>query len=200
MAEIEKQKDKDKEKVPAAAAAVQIEQEGLPKTIVRRLVKDKLSQLSTDTDISLLRDSLLAFSESARIFIHYLSATANDICKESKRQTINAEDVFKALEEIEFPEFIEPLRASLEVFRQRNSKRKSGSSKSTESNKKAKLKEPVENGKGKMKEQPSDTENEDGQAGEQPSDNENEEGQAAEQPSDNENEDGQVEGEDSADE
>ncbi|XP_016488440.1 uncharacterized protein LOC107808429 [Nicotiana tabacum] len=200
MAEIEKQKDKDKEKVPPAAAAVQIEQEGLPKTIVRRLVKDKLSQLSTDTDISLLRDSLLAFSESARIFIHYLSATANDICKESKRQTINAEDVFKALEEIEFPEFIEPLRASLEVFRQRNSKRKSGSSKSTESNKKAKLKEPVENGKGKMKEQPSDTENEDGQAGEQPSDNENEEGQAAEQPSDNENEDGQVEGEDSADE
>lgn len=40
--------------------------------------------------------------------------SANDICKESKRQTINAEDVFKALEEIEFPEFIEPLRASLE--------------------------------------------------------------------------------------
>ncbi|OIT23898.1 PREDICTED: DNA polymerase epsilon subunit 3-like [Nicotiana attenuata] len=202
MAEIEKQKDnKDKEKVaPAAAGGVQIEQESLPKTIVRRLVKDKLSQLSTDTDISLLRDSLLAFSESARIFIHYLSATANDTCKESKRQTINAEDVFKALEEIEFPEFIEPLRASLEVFRQRNSKRKSGSSKSAESNKKAKLKEPVENGKAKMKEQPSDTENEDGQAGEQPSDNENEAGQAAEQPSDNENEDGQAEGEDSGDE
>ncbi|XP_009781709.1 DNA polymerase II subunit B4 [Nicotiana tabacum] len=198
MAEIEKQKDKEKEKLPSAP--VQIEQEVLPKTIVRRLVKDKLSQLSTDTDISLLRDSLLAFSESARIFIHYLSATANDICKESKRQTINAEDVFKALEEIEFPEFIEPLRASLEVFRQRNSKRKSGSMKSAESNKKAKLKEPVENGKAKMKEQPSDTENEDGQAGEQPSDNENEDGQAAEHPSDNENEDGQAEGEDSGDE
>ncbi|MFS8020907.1 putative enoyl-[acyl-carrier-protein] reductase (NADH) [Helianthus anomalus] len=30
---------------------------------------------------------------------------------ESKRQTINAEDVFKALEDIEFPEFIAPLRA-----------------------------------------------------------------------------------------
>ncbi|XP_060169853.1 DNA polymerase II subunit B4 [Lycium barbarum] len=165
MAEIEKPKDKEK----AAAATVQMEQEGLPKTIVRRLVKDKLSQLSTDTDISLLRDSLLAFSESARIFIHYLSATANDICKESKRQTINAEDVFKALEEIEFPELIEPLKASLEVFREKNSKRKSASSKSTESNKKAKLKEPVENGKGKMEEQeePSDNENEDAQAEEE---------------------------------
>lgn len=39
---------------------------------------------------------------------------ANDICKESKRQTINAEDVFKALEEMEFPEFVGPLKASLE--------------------------------------------------------------------------------------
>lgn len=42
------------------------------------------------------------------------NCSANDICKESKRQTINAEDVFKALEEIEFPELIEPVKASLE--------------------------------------------------------------------------------------
>lgn len=66
MAEVEKEKEKE--------VTVQIDQEGLPKTIVRRVVKEKLSQLSTDTDISLLRDSLTAFSESARIFIHYLSA------------------------------------------------------------------------------------------------------------------------------
>lgn len=39
---------------------------------------------------------------------------ANDICKESNRQIINAEDVFKALEEIDFAEFVQPLRASLE--------------------------------------------------------------------------------------
>ncbi|KAL6524908.1 hypothetical protein OROMI_030501 [Orobanche minor] len=110
------------------------EAEDLPKAIVRQVVKEKLSQLSTDSDISVLRDSLLAFSESARIFIHYLSATlpmtcvrsrtdkssmrktysANDVCKESNRQIINAEDVFKALEEIEFSEFAGPLRASLE--------------------------------------------------------------------------------------
>lgn len=39
---------------------------------------------------------------------------ANDICRESKRQTINADDVLKALEEIEFPEFLKPLKASLD--------------------------------------------------------------------------------------
>ncbi|KAK9062402.1 hypothetical protein SSX86_019588 [Deinandra increscens subsp. villosa] len=131
----------------AAAAApapkVVADADELPKAIVRRLVKDKLSQLSQDGgDIQIQKDSLAAFSESARIFIHYLSATANDICKESKRQTINAEDVFKALEEIEFPEFVASLRESLEEFKQKNAKRKSDSSKAKEA-KKSKTEETV---------------------------------------------------------
>ncbi|KAJ7981173.1 Nuclear transcription factor Y subunit B-3 [Quillaja saponaria] len=115
------------------------ETEELPKTIVRRVVKDKLSQCSKDGDISIHKDSLLAFSESARIFIHYLSATANDICKESKRQTMNADDVLKALEEIEFPEFVRPLKASLEEFRQKNAGKKAGASKAKEVKKKRKM-------------------------------------------------------------
>ncbi|CAA2981332.1 DNA polymerase epsilon subunit 3 [Olea europaea subsp. europaea] len=104
------------EKETVVTEKVVAEAEELPKAIVRRLVKDKLSQLSSDSEISVFREALEAFSDSARIFIHYLSATANDICKESKRQTINAEDVFKALEEIEFSEYVGPLRASLEGY------------------------------------------------------------------------------------
>lgn len=38
---------------------------------------------------------------------------ANEICRESKRQTINADDVFKAVEELDFPEFSEPLMRCL---------------------------------------------------------------------------------------
>lgn len=58
------------------AAKVVGEAEELPKTIVRRVVKEKLSACSDDGGVvSLHRDALLAFSESARIFIHYLSAT-----------------------------------------------------------------------------------------------------------------------------
>ncbi|TYJ33190.1 hypothetical protein E1A91_A05G086000v1 [Gossypium mustelinum] len=75
-------------------------------------------------DFNVHKDAHLGFTESARIFIHYLSATANDICKESKRQTMNAEDVFKALEEIEFSEFVKPLRASLAEFRKKNAGKK----------------------------------------------------------------------------
>ncbi|CAI9774562.1 unnamed protein product [Fraxinus pennsylvanica] len=129
------------EKETAVTDKVVGDAEELPKAIVRRLVKDKLSQLSSDSEISVFREALEAFSDSARIFVHYLSATANDICKESKRQTINAEDVFKALEEIEFSDYVGPLRASLEGFRQKNGGKRSLSSKAKEINKKGKKKD-----------------------------------------------------------
>ncbi|KAI7983138.1 DNA polymerase epsilon subunit 3 [Camellia lanceoleosa] len=141
------------------AEKVVAETEELPKAIVRRVVKEKLSQLSNAGDISVFREALQAFSESARIFIHYLSATANDICKESKRQTINADDVFKALEEIEFPEFVGPLKASLEEFRQKNAGKRSAY-KAKEANKKKEKVTPVENG-GEDKQDNGDEMNED---------------------------------------
>ncbi|KAL5201266.1 hypothetical protein ABZP36_035620 [Zizania latifolia] len=112
---------------PAATAALtEAEVEELPKTIVRRLVKDNLAQVAAGgADVIVNRDAMAAFAESARIFIHYLSATANDMCKESKRQTVNADDVLKALDEMEFPEFVEPLRISLQEFRNKNVARRS---------------------------------------------------------------------------
>lgn len=39
------------------------------------------------------QDALLACAEAAKLFIHYLTATANDACKDAKRQTISADDV-----------------------------------------------------------------------------------------------------------
>ncbi|GJM99591.1 hypothetical protein PR202_ga16711 [Eleusine coracana subsp. coracana] len=89
---------------PASAPLSEAEVEELPKAIVRRLVKDKLAHIAggEGAEVIVNRDAMTAFAESARIFIHYLSATANDMCKESKRQTINADDVLKALDEMEF--------------------------------------------------------------------------------------------------
>ncbi|CAL5080176.1 unnamed protein product [Urochloa decumbens] len=119
---------------PAAPAAAmsEAEVEELPKAIVRRLVKDKLAHIAgggEGAEVIVNKDAMVAFAESARIFIHYLSATANDMCKESKRQTINADDVLKALDEMEFSEFVEPLRTSLEEFRSKNADRRSEASK-----------------------------------------------------------------------
>ncbi|KAL6005295.1 hypothetical protein ACLOJK_005858 [Asimina triloba] len=125
------------------------EVEDLPRSIIRRLVKEKISLSSDGEEMSVQKDAILAFSESARIFIHYLSATANDICKESKRQTINADDVLKALEEIEFPQFIEPLRVALDDFRQKAAAKRSDI-KAKEVNKKRKMEQDGQvNGAGK---------------------------------------------------
>ncbi|XP_006661566.1 DNA polymerase epsilon subunit 3-like [Oryza brachyantha] len=111
---------------PVLASMAEAEVEELPKAIVRRLVKDKLTQVAAGgAEVIVNRDAMAAFAESARIFIHYLSATANDMCKESKRQTINADDVLKALDEMEFPEFVEPLNTSLQEFRNKNAARRS---------------------------------------------------------------------------
>ncbi len=60
------------------------------------------------------KDALLAFQESAKVFVNYLASTANDVTKESKRVTMSADDVFRALEELEFTELVQPLRQYLE--------------------------------------------------------------------------------------
>ncbi|KAJ4979146.1 hypothetical protein NE237_009926 [Protea cynaroides] len=135
-----------REKAAMAKAAAKVEE--LPRAIVRRVVKNKISLLSQEADVNVNKDALLAFSESARIFIHYLSATANDICLDSKRQTINADDVLKAIEEIEFPEFIRPLETSLDAFRIKNAAKKAGAAKTKDVNKKRKMenKPPEQNG------------------------------------------------------
>ncbi|XVF19707.1 hypothetical protein REPUB_Repub11eG0133900 [Reevesia pubescens] len=41
---------------------------------MQRVVKEKLSDCSPDYDINVHKDAILAFSKSARIFIHYLFA------------------------------------------------------------------------------------------------------------------------------
>ena len=65
---------------PAAPAAALTEAEvgELPKAIVRRLVKDKLSHVAggEGAEVIVNKDAMAAFAESARIFIHYLSATS----------------------------------------------------------------------------------------------------------------------------
>ena len=63
---------------------------------------------------SMVQDALLAISESAKIFITYITAAANDACKEGKRQTMSEADVFTALEDLDFGELIPSLRGSME--------------------------------------------------------------------------------------
>ena len=61
-----------------------------------------------------MQDALLAFAESAKVFINYITAAANDACKEAKRQTMSQADVLTALEELQFGELIPDVKVSID--------------------------------------------------------------------------------------
>jgi DNA polymerase epsilon subunit 3 len=98
----------------------------LPKALLKRLIKAKLQDVDKakggdgKRDFQVNKDALLAFGEAAKLFIHYLTAAANDNCKDAKRQTISADDILTALNELEFGELVEPLKQSLEAFKAEN--------------------------------------------------------------------------------
>lgn len=85
---------------------------GLPVASITRIVKSRLPE-----GVQVGKDAKLAFSKAAGIFVLYLTACAGDICRDSKRSTIGVNDIFAALEEIEFEEYKEPLRVFLNRYR-----------------------------------------------------------------------------------
>mmetsp|Transcript_4314 Transcript_4314/g.19628 ORF Transcript_4314/g.19628 Transcript_4314/m.19628 type:complete len:150 (+) Transcript_4314:35-484(+) len=103
------------------------DQDDLPRAHIKRIVKGKLTALMNEggpdakgnkaPDGHVQKEALLAFGECAKIFIHLLTSTANDICRDGKRQTISVDDVFKAVDELEFSEFGEPLKEALAAFK-----------------------------------------------------------------------------------
>ena len=56
----------------------------LPKALVKKIAKSKLAAIDQENgvevkDVQISKDALLALSESARVFIHYLTATGEKI-------------------------------------------------------------------------------------------------------------------------
>lgn len=96
--------------------------EELPRANIKRLVKTKLSTLDNidskgvTFEPTVQKDALHAYGECAKIFIHYLTATANEVCRDHKRSTISAEDVLAAIEECDFEELKDEVRATLHQF------------------------------------------------------------------------------------
>lgn len=55
----------------------------------------------------------------------YLTSSTAAAAKKQKHKSLSSDNVFSALEEIEFENFIEPLRDALETFRKVNKDKKS---------------------------------------------------------------------------
>ncbi|KAK1471830.1 DNA polymerase epsilon subunit D [Colletotrichum cuscutae] len=99
--------------------ALTIEDLSLPKSIITRLAK---GVLPPQTQIQ--ANAVLAMGKSATVFINYLASHANEITTNAGKKTVSAEDVFKALDDIEFGFLREPLEQEFAKYTQiQNAKR-----------------------------------------------------------------------------
>lgn len=64
----------------------------------------------------------------------YLTSSTAAAAKKQKHKSLSSDNVFSALEEIEFENFIEPLRQSLESFRKATKEKKSSKIAETKAN------------------------------------------------------------------
>jgi DNA polymerase epsilon subunit 3 len=100
----------------SAAASASLD---LPMASVNRAIK-----AAAIDNVIIAKDAKSAFCKAASVFILYLTATANDLCKKDKRSTINEKDVLRALEEIEFGEFATPAKELVQAFKQDRASKK----------------------------------------------------------------------------
>eukprot|EP01132_Coremiostelium_polycephalum_P010929 gene10929-13386_t len=76
----------------------------LPSAIVNRIIKASLPD-----NVLIAKESKLALTKAAKVWIHYLTASSNDFCQSAQRTKILGKDVTQSLEELDFPQFIKPL-------------------------------------------------------------------------------------------
>mmetsp|Transcript_4506 Transcript_4506/g.14545 ORF Transcript_4506/g.14545 Transcript_4506/m.14545 type:complete len:151 (+) Transcript_4506:1-453(+) len=93
-----------------------------PQASINRIVKTALPD-----GMQMSREAKQAFAKAAGVFLLYLTSAANDICRSGKRHTISTPDVMKALDEVDFAEFMEPLEQCLKAYSSSLPKRASGS-------------------------------------------------------------------------
>lgn len=83
----------------------------LPTAVVTRLIKDALPD-----GINIAKEARIAISKAASVFIIYLSSAAINEAKKLKHKTMTPQNIFDALEEIEFENFIEPLKGTITYY------------------------------------------------------------------------------------
>lgn len=110
---------KPKEEKKEAKAETKPEFE-LPLTAVNKILKASLPEGAIAT-----KDAKSAFSKAAGIFVLYITSCANDMAKGQKRQTITAQDIIAALNELGYSAFLPHIEATLAKMKIEAAARKS---------------------------------------------------------------------------
>ena len=115
-----KPKEKTDKKDSAGKASDKDKEFEVPLAAINKILKASLPEGAICT-----KDAKSAFSKAAGIFVLYITACANDMAKGHKRQTINAQDITNALNELGYASFLPHLDATLEKMKAEAAARKS---------------------------------------------------------------------------
>lgn len=100
---------------PNRASLVLIDDILFPRTTVQKLAKG----IVDDTGVGgtmISKDSLIAIQRSATVFVSHILYHARLHLKDAGRKTVNAQDVFAALDDAEFSGFLPELRIKLDSY------------------------------------------------------------------------------------
>ncbi|XP_055690517.1 DNA polymerase epsilon subunit 3 [Lutzomyia longipalpis] len=89
-----------------------IEDLSLPGSIVQRIVKEALPD-----GVNVGKEARSVLGRAASVFVIYLTASATNTAKSHNRKAITGQDILDSLEEMEFEDFLEPLKEFQEAFR-----------------------------------------------------------------------------------
>lgn len=84
----------------------------LPTAVITRIIKDAIPD-----GVNVSKEARLAISKAASVFVLYATSCSNNFALKGKRKTITATDVLSALEDMEFDQFVEPLKECLAAYR-----------------------------------------------------------------------------------
>ena len=85
----------------------------LPIANVSRIMKKALPN-----NAKIAKDSRETMQECVSEFISFITSEASDKCLQEKRKTINGEDILWALSALGFDQYISPLNAYLEKYKE----------------------------------------------------------------------------------
>jgi len=81
----------------------------LPISVVQRIIKESLPD-----GVNVSKEARQTISRASSVFVLYLTACAVSHSNKAKRKTLGVNDIFSAINDMEFDSFANPLKTSLE--------------------------------------------------------------------------------------
>lgn len=84
----------------------------LPRATLDKLIKEFLPN-----DIGCIKETRQVLMNCCIEFIHLVTSEANETCEKQGKKTINGEHIIAALQELGFDDFVAPIQATFEEFK-----------------------------------------------------------------------------------